>query len=225
MGDIKKPKKKYLTPAHPWILAEIEEGKQLKKEYGLRQRKEILIAKSFLKKYKDRAKHLIADSSLQGQKEQQQLLSKLQRLGLLKPDARLDDVLSLTLNHILERRIQTVLHRKGMSRSAKQARQFITHRHVTVGGKEITSPSYLLSTQEEAQLSFKGNSVFTNADHPERVPIVREAKKERAPMERTGRGERRGERRGKQRGERRRGQTKFPQRGQMGRERVGGKAA
>ncbi len=169
MGDIKKPKKKYLTPAHPWIRAEIEEGKELKKAYGLRNRKEILIAKSFLKKYKDIAKRLIADTTAQGAQERQQMMSKLQKYGLLSLEAKLDDVLSLTLKDILERRIQTKVHRKGLARSAKQARQFITHRHITVGAKEITSPSYLVSIAEEEKIAFKSNSTLTAADHPERI--------------------------------------------------------
>ncbi len=169
MGDIKKPKKKYLTPAHPWIRAEIEENKELKKEYGLQKRKEILIAQSFLKKYKDIAKRLIADTTAQGAKEKQQMMNKLQKYGLLAENAKLDDVLSLTLKDILERRIQTKVYRKGLARSAKQARQFITHRHIAVGNKEITSPSYLVSLAEEEKIMFRGSSSLTAADHPERI--------------------------------------------------------
>ena len=83
MGDPKKFRKKYQTPAHPWIKADIEENKLLTREYGLRTKKEILIAHSFLKKYKNIAKRLIAQDTDQGRKEQEQVLDKLQRLGLL----------------------------------------------------------------------------------------------------------------------------------------------
>jgi len=73
------------------------------------------------------------------------------------------------LKDILERRIQTKVLRKGLARSARQARQFITHRHITVGLKEITSPSYLVSIAEEEKIAFKSNSALTSADHPERL--------------------------------------------------------
>ena len=52
MGDPKKLKKNYWTQAHPWNKQAIETGKKLKQEYGLKNTKEILIASSFLKKYK-----------------------------------------------------------------------------------------------------------------------------------------------------------------------------
>ncbi len=65
-----------------------------------------------------------------------------------------------------------------------QARQFITHRHIIIGSKEITSPSYLTSLQEEAALSFHERSALKSSDHPERTaaaaPAASEAKMEEA---------------------------------------------
>lgn len=173
MGDPKKLKKKYTPLAHPWIRTTIEEGKTLKKEYGLTKYKEILIASSFLKKYKDIAKNLIADKTAQGEKEKKQMMDKLQRYGLLQAGAGLDDVLSIQLKDILERRLQSLVHRKGFARTMKQARQFITHRHVSIGAKEITSPGYMLTIEEENALNFKSTSSLSPADHPERVPLVK----------------------------------------------------
>lgn len=174
MGDIKKLKKKYFTPRHPWKKSEIDEGKEFRKEFGLLKRKEILIASSFLKKYKDIAKRLIADTSKQGEKEKVQMINKLTNMGLLPAGSELDDVLSLETKDVLERRLQTILFRKGLAKSVKQARQFITHRHVSVGEKEITSPGYLLSLEEESRLSFKPISSLSDADHPERINITKE---------------------------------------------------
>ena len=174
MGDPKKLRKKYSTPAHPWNKAEIDVAKELRREYGLNIRKEILIADSFLKKYKDIAKRLIADTSKQGTVEKKQMMDKLSRLGLLSAGAELDQVLSLTIGDILNRRIQSVVYRKGLARSMKQARQFIVHRHITLDGKDITSPSYLLSVEEESQLRFKDKSALSDETHPERVQVVEE---------------------------------------------------
>lgn len=168
MGDPKKFKKKYDTPAHPWNKNAIETEGKLRKDFGLTKKKEIYIASSFLKKYKDIAKRLIADRSAQGAKEGLQMTEKLQRLGLLQAGAKLDAVLSLELKDILERRLQSLVCRKGLAKSMRQARQFITHRHIIIGNKEITSPSYVTSLQEEAVLTFHDRSALKNNDHPER---------------------------------------------------------
>ena len=183
IGDPKKLKKKYETPAHPWIQSEIEANREVRKEYGLNRRKEILIAESFLKKYKNIAKKLIANQTAQGEKEGKQMMDKMQKLGLLQVGAELDDVLSLELKDILERRLQSLVFRKGFARSAKQARQFITHRHVKIGDKEITSPSYITSLEEESKIQFKGNSSLSDEEHPERKnpekEVVAEIKKDK----------------------------------------------
>ncbi len=169
MGDPKKLRKKYATPVHPWNLKKIEEERTLVKEYGLGKKKEIMIADSFLKKYMNIAKKLIARQTPQGEKEKAQILEKLQRLGLLSAGADLDTILGLQLKDVLERRLQSVVFRRGLARSMKQARQFIVHRHILVGDKEITAPSYLISLEEESKLSFKEKSPLAAESHPERV--------------------------------------------------------
>ncbi|MEK6901420.1 MAG: 30S ribosomal protein S4, partial [Nanoarchaeota archaeon] len=175
MGDIKKLKKKHAPLHHPWNKGEIEESQKLRKEYGLANHTEILIASSFLKQYKDLAKKLIASTSVQGEKEKDQMMAKLSRLSLLTTGATLDHVLSLQLKDILERRAQSLLFRKGLARSMKQSRQFILHRHVRFGVKEITSPGHLVTLEEESQFSFRDVSPLASEDHPERVSVVKGA--------------------------------------------------
>ncbi len=169
MGDPKRLRKKYSTPMHPWNRLAIDEERQLLQEYGLKKKKEIFIASSFLKKYKNQAKKLIAVKTAQGEKERKQMLDKLQRLGLLPAGAKLDGVLSLKLRDVLERRIQSRIVRTGLAKTMNQARQMVTHHHIAIGGEEITSPSYLASLEEESTLSFKGHSPFADTAHPERV--------------------------------------------------------
>ena len=169
MGDPKRFRKKYQTPMHPWNKAAIEEEAVIKFEYGIRRKKEIYLMRSFLKRYRNIAKRLSIDTTAQGAKEAQASLDKLKRYGFLADDASLNQVLALTLKDVLERRLQSVVFRKGMARSMKQARQFITHRHILVNGKEITAPTYLLTLAEEAALTFKENSNLASDDHPERV--------------------------------------------------------
>lgn len=175
MGDPKKQRKKYSTPSHPWQKERIDEEKELLKDYGLKNKKEIWKIDSKLKNFFLQVKKLVASSTKQSEIERQQLLSKLLSLGLIKKESRLEDVLNIKLKDLLERRLQTLVHRKNLSKSVKQSRQFITHRHITVKERTITAPSYLVSTEEEAFISFNPSSDFSNPDHPER--IVQEPKK------------------------------------------------
>ncbi len=168
MGDPKKHRKKYTTPTHPWQKDRIELEKQLSREYGLKNKKEIWKMNSFLKNIKQQAKKFTAVSTEQTKKEEQQLFEKLRRLGLLSENISLDSVLSLDLKDVLERRLQTIVVKRGLARTMKQARQFIVHRHIAIGGKKITSPSYLVRLDEESQITFSKNSSLADEMHPER---------------------------------------------------------
>ncbi len=169
MGSIKKLRKKYKTPAHPWIKENIESEGKLKQQYSFKNKREYFKMASTLKKFKDRAKKLIAASGKQAEAEKRQLMKKLDTYGLLSENAKLDDILGLTINDIMERRLQSIVFRRGFARSMKQARQFITHRHVMVGQKKITSPGYLVPKAEESVVTFDARSSLSSSDHPERA--------------------------------------------------------
>ncbi len=171
MGDPKKPKKQYNTPSHPFRKARIEVEIKYKKEYGLKNKTEIWKIDSKVKSFWRQAKVIIATRTEQAEKERVQLLTKLKRLGLLTQDQEVGAVLDIKIEDLLNRRLQTVVVRKNLSRSMKQARQFITHGHVLVGGKIITAPSYLVKKDEEASVSFVALSSLASAEHPERVPL------------------------------------------------------
>ena len=152
MGDPKKQRKKFSKPSHPWQKERIEAEKKILKQYGLRRKYEIWKIDSMLKKFLHRAKTIIGERTQQSELEKQQLLSRLYLLGLLKKDSKMEDVLNLSLKDILERRLQTLVYRKELAKTALQARQFITHEHIAVGDRKITSPSYLVSIEEEPKI-------------------------------------------------------------------------
>jgi small subunit ribosomal protein S4 len=168
MGDIKKQKKKYMTPPHPWLRARIETEKILLKEYGIKNKKELWKMDSQRKRYAQLAKRLIANKTVQGEREKEELIQKLIRIGLITPGAVIDDILSISIKDILERRLQTLVYRKGLARSVGQARQFIVHEHICVKGKKIKSPSYIVRKEEEDVLSFSVYSQLSDEEHPER---------------------------------------------------------
>ncbi len=169
MGDPRKIRGKYQGPRHPWNKERIEEEKKLLREYGLTNKKELWKAQSKLTNFKDMTKKLIAQTSEQSEKELGELFTRLKKIGLLSVDGAADDVLGLGTSQILDRRLQTVVFKKGLARSVKQARQFITHGHIVIGGKKVTVPGYIVPVSEEHDIGFlQGSSLFSE-DHPERA--------------------------------------------------------
>jgi small subunit ribosomal protein S4 len=172
MGDPRKLRKKYTTPNHPWQKARIEEEKALLKEYGLSNKREIWKMSTIAKNYRDQIKSLVAAHSEQAKKEKSQLFDKLRSYGLLSAEGTMDDVLGLTVKNILDRRMQTLVFKRGLAKSPKQARQFIIHGHIRISDKKITKPSYLVNTAEENQIGFIARSTLSSAEHPERMAKV-----------------------------------------------------
>jgi len=168
MGDPKKQRRKFTKPTHPWQRTRLEEEKVLKEEFGLKNKKEFWKMNSVLGKFKAQTKSLIRREGEQADKEKALFLDKLSRLKLIQAEAPIEDVLNLSINDILERRLQTILYRKGFAKTIKQSRQFITHGHVIVNNKKVNIPSYLLSAAEEGEITFSEFSALSDVEHPER---------------------------------------------------------
>ncbi|MGM5480791.1 MAG: 30S ribosomal protein S4 [Nanobdellota archaeon] len=182
MGQPKRIRRKYDTPIHPWIKSRIDDEKRLAKTYGTKNKKEIWRMETVLKKFKSQAKHLIAATGDQAEIEKEHLLRRVKNLGLAGSDVNFDKILGMSIDNVMERRLQTVVFKKGLARSVKQARQFITHEHILVDGKTITSPAYLVTVAEEAQLEFSPSSSLYSEEHPERgSPETKENAKAKAP--------------------------------------------
>lgn len=175
MGDPRKIRKKYDTPSHPWIKSRIESEKLLVREFGTRSKKEIWKMETVLKNFKNQAKSLISLNTPQSKVETESLFRRVTELGLVKGEASFDAILGLDVNHLMERRLQSVVFKKGLARTVTQARQFIVHGHILVNGNKITSPAYLVSQKEEAGVGFAVNSSLFNEDHPERADKERMA--------------------------------------------------
>jgi small subunit ribosomal protein S4 len=177
MGYPGKKRKSYDTPKHPWQAARMATEVELLKKYGLRNKKEVWKVQSMLRRYRGDARRLLAESAeseLTGhlKTEADQILAKLMRYGILKQDSNVDDILALQTDSILERRLQTQVHRLGLARTARQARQFITHGHIAINGKKVTVPSKFISKEEEMAIDYYGESPLVNESHPERPAQV-----------------------------------------------------
>jgi small subunit ribosomal protein S4 len=180
MGYPGKNHKAYQTPKRPWEKTRIESETRLVIEFGLRNKREVWKAQAHLRRYRKAARDLLALGSNAADKDKyeakkEELISHLQRTGLLGPDAGIDDVLSLKVQTHLERRLQTVVYRKGLARSPKQARQLIAHGHIAIAGRRVNIPGYQVTRRDEGEIAYYGTSPFLADTHPEKVRIVKPA--------------------------------------------------
>jgi small subunit ribosomal protein S4 len=125
-----------------------------------------------LSNFRGIARSLISKSPEEREKMERELLARLKKLGVLNETAALDDVLDLTIEDVLERRLQTIVFRKGLAKSIHQTRQLITHGHIMIGNRKVTVPSYIVTRGEENQITYASRSPFSNPAHPLRQTIA-----------------------------------------------------
>jgi len=162
----------YETPNHPYQGERISEEMGLSGKYGLKNKEELWRAQSELRRTRREARRLIGEAggdATAAADEGEQFLARLKRIGILSEEESLNDVLALDVTDFLERRLQTVVYRKGLANTTDQARQFITHGHITVDGRRVRIPSYKVETTEENVIEFSGNSPLADDLHPERA--------------------------------------------------------
>ncbi|RLF12680.1 MAG: 30S ribosomal protein S4 [Thermoprotei archaeon] len=159
MGDPKRIRKKWRGPKHPWRREVLQQELELVGRYGLRNKRELWRAKYMIEKIRFQARRLLAAAD---EEKRRSLIEKLVRMSLLPPGATLDDVLSLTVSDLLERRLQTVVYRKGLAKTIHQARQLIVHGHIAIGDQVVSRPGYLVPRDEEDLVSYAPRSTFTS---------------------------------------------------------------
>jgi len=161
MGDPRRLKKKFKKPKHPYQKDRITEELEFLGKYGLRNKREFWKMRTMLGNWRNIARKSRSLSKEQAVEVQQTLIRKLNRLGIIGPEAEFEDVLLLTVEDLLKRRLQTLVYEKGYASTVYQARQYITHGHIQVGGKKINAPSYIVKKDEEAFIRFAPKSPFT----------------------------------------------------------------
>ena len=169
MGDPRFPHKHYDTPSHPWQKERIEKENALVHQYGLRNKREIWRANTRVREMRHQARSLTANAaSVQAQKECELLLARLNRLGMLEQGADLDDVLRMSVEKLLDRRLQTLVYLQGLAGTPSQARQLITHGHIAVDGTVSRVPGMLVTRLQETLIAYGNGSPLTNDLHPVR---------------------------------------------------------
>lgn len=144
---MKRKHKSYARPRKPFDKARIEEEGQLVKKFGLKNKREIWRTDAKVSTIRSQAKKLIGGD----EKSQQAFLKRLQEMGLRVED--MADVLSLTKEDLLARRLQTIVQQRKLAPSAKAARQMIVHRKVVVDGSRVDVPSFLVPLSLENKIT------------------------------------------------------------------------
>lgn len=141
-----------------------EEG-GLKLKYGLKNNKEVWKVKAKAATWRRITMGLLA---FPDKRKEADMLGKAKSLGLIGKDAKLEDLLKISVEDIMARRLQTQVYQKGLASSIRQARHEIVHGHIAVKGERMTVPGHLLTLEESENISFYSGSALADPEHPAR---------------------------------------------------------
>lgn len=137
-----------------WNLERINADSAALKEYGLKNRRELWKIQSEVSRLRSNVRMLLSGSLPQGDEIKSRMMGRLTKYGIASSTASLDNLLDLNENAFLGRRLQTIVFKKGLARSAKQARQLIVHGFIAINGKRVNRPGYMVSVDEEGHIGY-----------------------------------------------------------------------
>ncbi len=153
MGSPKRNRKTYEKPKEMWNLERINADKELVEKYGLKNRRELWKVQSEVRRVRRNARLLLSgESGYSDMKDK--MLSRLVKIGMIASGATIDDLLDLKASNMLDRRLQTVVFKRGLAKTIKQARQLIVHGYIAMGGTRINKPGYIVDANAEPQISY-----------------------------------------------------------------------
>ena len=168
MGDPRRQKKKYVVPKRPFDSDRFEQELDFIGRFGLRNKRELWRHSTDLSNYRRQARNLLALPPSERQQTEKELVDKLTRIGVLEQPI-LDNILDLTLENVLERRLQTLVFRKGMAASMHHARQLVAHGHIALDNARVTTPARLMTVGEADRIAYTGKSGLNDQSHPARI--------------------------------------------------------
>ena len=162
MGDPRYPSRIWKKPKRPLNYDFMMEDLNTLGTYGLKNKRELWKSRTELSRVRHQARSLLALRQEVRQEKEPILMKSLVRIGLVKENATLDDVLNLNINDLLSRRLQTLVQKKLSFKTPYQARQAITHGHIMIEDRVIDIPSYIVSIKEESEIHLAPKSTLKN---------------------------------------------------------------
>jgi small subunit ribosomal protein S4 len=154
MGSPKRNRKQYDRPKDMWNLQRINADNEIKEEFGLKNMKELWKVQSELSRIRSNVRMLLSGTSDQNTKVQENILTRLSKYGIATKTSTLDNLLDLKENAFLSRRLQSLVFKRGLAKTIKQSRQLIVHGYISIGGKRVNRPGYLVSVDEESKIGY-----------------------------------------------------------------------
>ncbi len=148
---------KFSRPHKLYDKIRIGDENKLVEQYGLKSKREIWKAEAKIKYFRNRAKFLINSDT----EEQNKFFAKLTDIGLSVNN--IADVLALNKEDLLKRRLTTVVWKRGLANSAKHARQLVVHKKISVDGRVVNVPGYIVLIDSEGNIALKSNKIKETA--------------------------------------------------------------
>eukprot|EP00915_Cephaloidophora_sp_WS-2016_P008323 GHVH01011478.1.p1 GENE.GHVH01011478.1~~GHVH01011478.1.p1 ORF type:complete len:188 (+),score=23.12 GHVH01011478.1:39-602(+) len=160
------------APARRYDKERMEHELKLVGEFGLRNKREVYRINYALAKVRSAARHLLTlrEEDPQRAFNGAALLRRLTRYGLLTDgEDSLEFCLGLTPRHFLSRRLQTLVWRLNIAKSAHDARCLIVQKHIGVNKQLVNRPGFMVRTLSEGLIDYDINSPFAPNGKPGRV--------------------------------------------------------
>ena len=191
MGAPKRNRSKFEKPKERWNLERIKGDRTLMNEYGLKNHKELWKVQTEVSRIRRNVRELLSVGS--GSEDiKEKMIARLTKLGIATSTTTLDNLLDLKENDLLNRRLQTVVSKRGMAKTMRQSRQLIVHGFIAIDGRKVNRPGYLVDADIESRISYYrkiDTSPQTNDDQskhknasmaaPEAEPVAEPAKEEK----------------------------------------------
>jgi len=157
--------KTYKSPRRPYEKERLDRELKVVGEYGLRCKREVWRVNYMLARMRAIARLLLTLDEKDNKRifEGSALLRRLTRLGILsESEQKLDNVLALTVEKFLDRRLQTRVFQASLAKSIHHARCLIKQRHIRVGKRLVDVPSFMVRLDSEKHIEFALTSPFGN---------------------------------------------------------------
>merc|ERR1712241_180599 len=171
--------KTFKKPRRPFEKERLDAELKIVGEYGLRNKHELWRIQMVLSKLRKTARELLtlAEDDPKRIFDANALMKRMYKYGFLdESQTKLDYVLALTAQDVLERRLQTLVFKLGLAKSIHHARVLIRQRHIRVGKQIVNVPSFLVRKENQGHTDFALTSPF-GGGRPGRVKRRAEANK------------------------------------------------